>query len=46
MNDVVHWFSFCGCKYHEIHENVNGFARDHEMEPDNGECVITNIDFN
>ena len=38
LNEVISWLGFQQCKYHAVvHENADGFGRDHETAPDIGE---------
>mmetsp|Transcript_3762 Transcript_3762/g.4933 ORF Transcript_3762/g.4933 Transcript_3762/m.4933 type:complete len:389 (-) Transcript_3762:169-1335(-) len=38
LNDVVDWMGFKNCKFHDVvHENQNGFGRDHETDPHLGD---------
>ena len=38
LNDVISWLGFRDCKYHAlVHENANGYERDHKTRPDIGE---------
>jgi hypothetical protein len=38
LNDLIHWLGFRECKYKEVvHENVNGYGRDHDTDTGIGE---------